>query len=106
MLYAPRFSAPYATLDEGQLYLDGAEACLRLGRCSALDVYRFQGRPNRLLRLAPIAPTDPAAPALRFEPALPRMATPEENILPAYRGVSQVRPEYQEVGKARPEVPR
>jgi len=99
--YGPRiWYAPYGTVEEGTLYFDSADACLRFGRCSALDVYRFQDRPNRLLRLAPLAPPDPwQASAARSGPLYPGEVTPEENIVPAYRDASQVRPEYQDVGK-------
>jgi hypothetical protein len=98
--YGPRsVYTPYTSAAEAALYLDSADACLRMGRCTAFDVYRFQGRPNRLQRLAPQAPLDPSQAG--FAGDMPRFdveATPPENIAPAYRDASQVRPEYRDVG--------
>ena len=84
------------------LYLlpqDAPPACLRIGRCSAHDLYRFRDRPNRLTRLAPEAPPESSV----RPPLIPYVwvlvpVTPEENILPKYRTASQVRDEYRGVG--------
>ena len=43
------------------LHGDAPPSCLRIGRCSAYDLYRFRDRPNRLTRLAPEAPTEGGA---------------------------------------------
>jgi hypothetical protein len=96
--YVPRIPYPQYGPADGALYLDGAEACFRMGRCSTLDMDRFQGRPNRLLRLAPLPPQDPAY-GIGNAPLNSKTPTPEENIVPAYREASQVRPEYEEAGK-------
>src|SRR5262245_43573817 len=70
----------------------GAESavpsCYRIGRCSALDLYRFRDRPNRLLRLAPETPLRPPATEYIWI-LLP--ATPAENIIPKFQAASQVR---------------
>jgi hypothetical protein len=84
------------------LYLlpqDAPPACLRIGRCSAHDLYRFRDRPNRLARLAPEALPEsqallPSTQYLWFFAPI----TPEENILPKYRRASQVRDEYRAAG--------
>jgi hypothetical protein len=74
-------------------------SCYRIGRCSALDLYRFRDRPNRLTRLAPQAPSDTVEVngwnSYRWV-LVP--ITPDENILPGYRDAGQVRAEYRTVG--------
>jgi hypothetical protein len=74
-------------------------SCYRIGRCSLLDLYRFRDRPNRLTRLAPETPPD----AVARTGWIPHQwvlvpITPDENILPPYRGTGQVRAEYGTVG--------
>lgn len=86
-MYAPPIAAP------GVPYA----SCYRIGRCSASDLYRFRDRPNRLTRLAPEAPPESAPPPAYLWFLVP--VTPEENILPKYRSVSQVRDEYRDVGR-------
>jgi hypothetical protein len=74
-------------------------SCYRIGRCSALDLYRFRNRPNRLARLAPEAPSDAFAEngwtsyAWILVPV-----TPGENIVSRYQEAGQVRAEYRTVG--------
>jgi hypothetical protein len=74
-------------------------SCYRIGRCSALDLYRFRARPNRLTRLAPEAPSNTVS-GNGWSPygwvLIP--ITPDENILPRYRDAGQVRAEYRNVG--------
>jgi hypothetical protein len=74
-------------------------SCYRIGRCSALDLYRFRDRPNRLTRLAPQAPSDTVERngwnSYRWV-LVP--ITPDENIQPGYRDAGQVRAEYRTVG--------
>ncbi len=74
-------------------------SCYRIGRCSALDLYRFRDRPNRLTRLAPETPSDTVA-RTGWNPYRWVLVpiTPDENILPRYRGTGQVRAEYGTVG--------
>ena len=85
---------PY--VDEMQaLPVDSPPSCYRIGRCSAYDLWRFRDRPNRLTRLAPMAP-DAQPPSVYLWYLVP--VTPEENILPNYRSASQVRDEYRAVG--------
>ena len=71
--------------------------CIRVGRCSAFDLYRFRDRPNWLTRLAPEAPAEP--PSIHYVWSLVPV-TPAENILPKYRTASLVRDEYRAVGEA------
>ena len=71
--------------------------CIRVGRCSAFDLYRFRDRPNWLTRLAPEAPNEP--PSINYVWSLVPV-TPAENILPKYRTASLVRDEYRAVGEA------
>ena len=100
--YPPRIPyAPFATIEESVLYFESAEACLRVGRCTTLDVYLFQGQVNRLQRLAPIPPPQEASwfPHARPRPVPP---TPEQDIVPEYRSASQVRSEYVDVGRPKP----
>ena len=74
-------------------------SCYRIGRCSLLDLYRFRVRPNRLTRLAPEAPSDSGAENAWNSYRWVLVAiTPDEDILPPYRGAGQVRPEYRTVG--------
>ncbi len=74
-------------------------SCYRIGRCSLLDLYRFRDRPNRLTRLAPEAPSDTGAGnswnSYRWV-IVP--ITPDENIVPRYRGAGEVRAEHRTVG--------
>ena len=71
-------------------------SCYRIRRCSAYDIYLFRDRPNRLTRLAPEAPIEtPSIDYLWFFVQV----TPEENILPKYRAVSQVRDEHRAVSR-------
>jgi hypothetical protein len=86
-IYAPSVAAPAVPY----------ASCYRIGRCSASDLYRFRDRPNRLTRLAPEAPPESVAPPAYLWFLVP--VTPEENILPKYRSVSQVRDEYRDVGR-------
>jgi hypothetical protein len=74
-------------------------SCYRIGRCSALDLYRFRDRPNRLTRLAPEAPSDTIA-GNGWNPYRWVLVpiTPDENVLPRYRDAGQVRAEYRTVG--------
>lgn len=74
-------------------------SCYRIGRCSLLDLYRFRDRPNRLTRLAPEAPSDksPGNGRNSYQWVLVP-TTPDENVLPRYRGAGQVRAEYRTVG--------
>ena len=72
-------------------------ACIRVGRCSTFDLYRFRDRPNWLTRLAPEAPAEP--PSIHYVWSLVPV-TPAENILPRYRTASLVRDEYRAVGEA------
>jgi hypothetical protein len=74
-------------------------SCYRIGRCSALDLYRFRDRPNRLTRLAPQAPLDTVE-GNSWNPYRWVLVpiTPDENILPSYRDAGQVRAEYRTVG--------
>jgi hypothetical protein len=104
MYYWPRIPyayVPYATFRDEALYFEGAGACLRIGRCSMWDVYLWQGRLNRLQRLAPSAPFEEPWQTWARLYARPRAVepTPVENITPAYQSASQVRPEYLEAGK-------
>ena len=74
-------------------------SCYHLGRCSAYDLYQYRNRPNRLTRLAPAAPESDALSTTSdyiwgFVPV-----TPEENILPKYRGASQAREEHRAVSR-------
>jgi hypothetical protein len=75
-------------------------SCYRVGRCSADDLYRFRDRPNRLTRLAPVAPPESVAwpRSVRYMWFLVPV-TPEENIVPKHRTASQVRDEYRTVGR-------
>lgn len=74
-------------------------SCYRIGRCSLLDLYRFRDRPNRLTRLAPEAPSDTnAGNGWNSYQWVLVPITPEENVLPRYRGAGQVRAEYRTVG--------
>jgi len=74
-------------------------SCYRIGRCSAYDLYRFRDRPNRLTRLAPAVPRETVAKvaSIMFPSFAP--ATPEENIVAAYKAASQVRNEYRAVSR-------
>jgi len=74
-------------------------SCYRIGRCSALDLYRFRDRPNRLTRLAPQPPSDTVE-GNGWNPYRWVLVpiTPDENILPRYRDAGQVRAEYRTVG--------
>lgn len=74
-------------------------SCLRVGRCSAYDVYYFRDRPNRLTRLAPEPPAESSdlPPWIQYEWIFVPV-TPEANIVPKYRTASQVRDEYRTVG--------
>lgn len=71
--------------------------CIRVGRCSAFDLYRFRDRPNWLTRLAPEVPAE--LPSINYVWSLVPV-TPAENILPEYRTASLVRDEYRAVGEA------
>ena len=73
-------------------------SCYRIGRCSALDLYRFRDRPNRFTRLAPEAPSDMAETAWNPYRWVLVPITPDENIVPRYRDTGQVRAEYGTVG--------
>jgi hypothetical protein len=77
--------------------VDPLPACYRIGRCSANDLYRFRDRPNWLTRLAPEAPGEP--PSIQYVWFLAPV-TPAENILPKFRGASQIRDEFRGVGEA------
>ena len=93
---------PVAYPNEGNIPSEvapGVPSCYRIGRCSALDLYRFRDRPNRLTRLAPEAPPDTLAQTgwIPYRWVLVPI-TPDENILPRYRGTGQVRAEYGTVG--------
>src|SRR5258705_2749320 len=81
----------------GSAPADPYASCYRVGRCSAYDLYRFRDRPNRLTRLAPEAPPE-RPPSIHYLWVLVPV-TPEENILPKYRGPSQVREQYRPVGR-------
>lgn len=75
--------------------------CLRFGRCSAFELYLFRDRPERLERLAPAAPPSGFPPAVQMRNVFPPdvTRTPDENILPEYRGKSLPREDYSESGK-------
>jgi len=74
-------------------------SCYRIGRCSLVDLYRFRDRPNRLTRLAPEAPSGSSAGnGWNFYQWVLVPTTPDENVLPRYRGAGQVRAEYRTVG--------
>jgi len=91
----PREGITLAEIARGVPYA----SCYRIGRCSALDLYRFRNRPNRLTRLAPQAPSD-AVEGNGWNPYRWVLVpiTPDENILPDYRDAGQVRAEYRTVG--------
>jgi hypothetical protein len=91
---AYRFSTPLST---------GLPSCYRFGRCSAFELHLFRDRPDRFERLAPAVPPGDVPPPVHmrnvFPPDITR--TPDENIVPEYRGKSLPREDYSESGKLR-----
>jgi hypothetical protein len=91
---AYRFAAPLAA---------DPLPCFRFGRCNAFELYLFRGRPERLDRLAPAAPPSGFPPPVQLRNVFPPdvARTPDENIVPEYRGRSLPREDYGESGKPR-----